>query len=64
MTLALWIVLTPLTLWVVFCALVWIYWFLLGGNKTDYSGDGSLAVFFLPVIPFMTAYEWIRTKIG
>ena len=64
MTLALWIVLTPLYLWVAFCAVVWIGYFLLGGQKRDYSGDMGLAVIFLPIMPFMMAYHWVREKIG
>lgn len=59
MTIALWIVLTPLCLWVVFCAVVWI-WYHFFGSKHDHSGDMGLAVLFLPVIPFVLAYHKIR----
>lgn len=45
--------------WLTFCAFVWMYHFWLGGHKQDKSGDVTLAVLFLPILPFI----WLRGKI-
>ncbi len=48
-----------ITAWFAFCALVWIYWFLLGGKKGDHSGDATLGVVVLPIVPFVLGWEYI-----
>lgn len=60
MTLALWIVLTPLCLWVAICAVIWIMYFFFGGKEIDHSGDTGLFVIFLPILPFAMAYWKVK----
>jgi hypothetical protein len=57
-----WVVGVPLALlflWLALCAVVWA-WYAISGHKSDHSGDGGLAVFALPFIPFVIAREYLR----
>lgn len=55
-------------LWFAFCGVIWIHFFTVG-HKSDHSGDGGLAVLFLPIIPFVWLWDkfisgltWIGNK--
>lgn len=51
----------PIALWFLFCAAIWIYYFI-AGHKKDHSGDGGLAVLCLPFIPLIWLLEKLKLK--
>lgn len=57
-SLAFWLVGLPIILWVAFCAVVWIGYFLFG-QSSDSSGDLGAFVFVLPALPIYFAYHKI-----
>lgn len=60
MTVALWILGLTLALWVFICAVIWIWFFFLGGEKQDASGDMGIAIILLPIVPFVMIYFKIQ----
>lgn len=48
-------------LWLLVCFAIWVWFFFLGGNDQDFSGDLGLVVLLLPIVPIVLGYQWVRS---
>ena len=51
-------------IWFGFWALVWAWWFLFGGHKSDKSGDGTLGIIAFPFYPFILVWDLLKNLFG